>query len=197
MLESMTKNPRPTRAEVSDVTNAVLDGADAVMLSGETAKGNYVAETVNSMQNIIKETEQWSAGFGGKSTYVHPDVKIDCEYNSVAKAAVAAADASDATAIIVLTKTGRTARLISRYRPNVPIVCYTNYYKVGRQLQLCKGAHPVVGLGDLDPNERGDEAVGITKDLGFLISGDTYVIVQAEKMAKGNTAIGMKIGSIG
>lgn len=197
MLESMTKNPRPTRAEVSDVTNAVLDGADAVMLSGETAKGNYVVETVNAMQSIISQTEGWvKEQKGRKSTYVHERWK-DCEYNSVAKAAVAAAQASDAKAIIVLTKTGRTARLISRHRPDVPIVCYTNSYKVGRQLQLYRGCHPVVGLGDLNPNERGEEAAGLTTEMGFLVKGDSFVMVQAEKTnMDGKNFIGMKIGVV-
>ncbi|GMH49189.1 hypothetical protein TrRE_jg13171 [Triparma retinervis] len=197
MLESMTKSPRPTRAEVSDVTNAVLDGADAVMLSGETAKGNYVVETVNAMQSIIKETEGWvKEGGVSTSAYVHPDAQLDCEYNSVAKAAVAAAEASDAKAIIVLTKTGRTARLISRYRPNVPIVCFANSYKVGRQLQLYRACHPVVGLGNLDPKERGEEAAGMTKELGFVQKDDTYVLIQAEKGTSGKNVIGMKIGTV-
>mmetsp|Transcript_3989 Transcript_3989/g.7492 ORF Transcript_3989/g.7492 Transcript_3989/m.7492 type:complete len:563 (+) Transcript_3989:90-1778(+) len=203
MLESMTKNPRPTRAEVSDVTNAVMDGADAVMLSGETAKGKYVLETVRTMQQIIKTTEDFKrSGKGSNSrlSFKFDEHSPDCQFNSVAEAAVVAASASKAKAIIVLTKTGRTARLISSYRPDVPIVCYTGSHKVGRQLQIYRGCHPVVGLKHLEPASRGVEAIKLSKDLGFLDQGDSFVIVSAEVGiggAPGGAAmLSMRVGSV-
>ena len=107
MLESMTKNPRPTRAEVSDVTNAVMDGADAVMLSGETAKGKYVLETVRTMQQIIKTTEDFKRsgkGLNSRLSFKFDEQSPDCQFNSVAEAAVVAASASKAKAIIVLPR---------------------------------------------------------------------------------------------
>lgn len=207
MLESMTKNPRPTRAEVSDVTNAVMDGADAVMLSGETAKGKYVLETVRTMQQIIKATEDFKKNGNGKGpasldlTFKFDDSNNNnCQFNSVAKAAATAASASNAKAIIVLTKTGRTARLISSYRPDVPIVCYTGSHKVGRQLQIYRGCHPVVGLKHLEPASRGVEAIKLSTDLGFLESGDSFVIVSAEVGVGGALCgaamLSMRVGSV-
>ena len=203
MLESMTKNPRPTRAEVSDVTNAVMDGADAVMLSGETAKGKYVLETVRTMQQIIKTTEDFKRsgkGLNSRLSFKFDEQSPDCQFNSVAEAAVVAASASKAKAIIVLTKTGRTARLISSYRPDVPIICYTGSHKVGRQLQIYRGCHPIVGLKHLEPASRGVEAIKLSKDLGFLDQGDSFVIVSAEVGgggAPGGAAmLSMRVGSV-
>ena len=198
MLESMTDSASPTRAEVSDVTNAVLDGADAVMLSGETAKGQYPVETVRAMGHIIKEAEGWREGHPKTSIYKWRESGRGKNYNSVAKGAVTASFAAEARCIIVLTKTGRTARLVSRYRPSVPIICYTGSYKVGRQLQLYRGCHPVVGLEQLKPYERGKNAVNLSKKLGFLKEGDGFILVTSESFYDegGGNVISMKVGTV-
>jgi pyruvate kinase len=143
MLESMTYNPRPTRAEVSDVANAVLDGADCVMLSGETAKGNYPLEAVSMMAETA---------FLAESAICYPPLFDNLRNmaqrptetgETIALAAVAAANEQDAGAIIVLSTSGTTARLLSKYRPSCPIICVTRDEMTARQCHLNRGVYPV------------------------------------------------------
>merc|ERR1711862_208744 len=153
MLESMAKNLRPTRAEVADVTNAVYDGADCVMLSGESAKGKYPVETVKMMNEIILTAERFASsspelagGMKPKNQHVTKNlasgihharkVQFRSALDSVAKAAVMAAEERKVQAIIVLTLYGFMPRLISAYRPNVPIVAFCPSEKLGRQLMI-------------------------------------------------------------
>ncbi|CAO0801978.1 unnamed protein product [Mucor circinelloides] len=142
MLESMTYNPRPTRAEVSDVANAVLDGADCVMLSGETAKGTYPIEAVQTMHQTCLLAE---------SVLCYPKLFNEIRSLSslptataetIACAAVNAAHEQDAKAIIVLTGSGNSARLISKYRPAVPIIVITRNPQTARQVHLHRGCFP-------------------------------------------------------
>ena len=163
----------------------------------QTAKGKYVKEVVRTMQQIVRSAESHASSHPVPSrTPFAPD--SPSSFNSVAAAAVKAAESSGAKCIIVLTKTGRTARLISSHRPGVPIVCYTGSYKVGRQLQVHRGCHPVVGLAHLDIKERSPEAVRLSRDVGFLDEGDTFVMVSAEhgEMGVGGGAamLAMKVG---
>ncbi|CAO3613732.1 unnamed protein product [Cunninghamella echinulata] len=142
MLESMTYNPRPTRAEVSDVSNAVLDGADCVMLSGETAKGSYPVEAVRTMHDICLLAE---------SVLCYPAVFNELRQltalptettETVAVAAVSAAHEQKAGAIIVLSTSGNTARLLSKYRPEAPIIVVTRNPQTARQVHLYRGCFP-------------------------------------------------------
>ncbi|KAI5123771.1 hypothetical protein M0805_000360 [Coniferiporia weirii] len=142
MLESMTYNPRPTRAEVSDVANAVLDGADCVMLSGETAKGSYPIQAVLMMAETCYLAE---------SAICYPPLYDELRnatqrptetVETVAVAAVAAAAEQNASAILVLSTSGNTARLISKYRPNVPIITVTRNQQTSRQIHLHRGCYP-------------------------------------------------------
>jgi pyruvate kinase len=142
MLESMTYNPRPTRAEVSDVANAVLDGADCVMLSGETAKGAYPIQSVLMMAEtcLLAEHAICYPPLYDEIRNVAPRPTATVE--TVAIAAVAAAAEQGASAIIVLSTSGNTARLVSKYRPNVPIITVTRNQQTARQLHLHRGCYP-------------------------------------------------------
>jgi len=142
MLESMTANPRPTRAEVSDVANAILDGADCVMLSGETAKGKYPKEAVSMMSNVCLEAE--AALFSYQiSTDLTNNMKPPLQpAESVAKAAVEAASQREAVLIFTLTSSGTAARLLAKYRPRCPIVAITNNASAGAACNLHRGVMP-------------------------------------------------------
>ena len=188
MLESMAKNPRPTRAEVADVTNAVYDGADAVMTSGETAKGKYPVETITMMNEIIASAEQFSferpdlvsPSKGG----IHFANKAEsgCIEASIAKATVAAATKRGASAIVVLAgKSSKLPNFVSAYRPQVPIVTFVPSSKRARQLILNRGIHPVVGaLSGVSFHKRPALAIKHAKEMGFVQPGDDVVIVGME-----------------
>ncbi|MBE3559258.1 MAG: pyruvate kinase [Ktedonobacteraceae bacterium] len=141
MLESMITNPRPTRAEVNDVSNAVLDGTDLVMLSGETATGAYPIEAVEMMVRIVQETE------AGNRTARQPKVQRLTQARAVSHAARALSEEASVKAIVVFTRSGNSAHLISKDRPRVPILAYTPSEKIRRQLALWWGVWPhCIGL---------------------------------------------------
>ncbi|MCP9260920.1 Pyruvate kinase [Dirofilaria immitis] len=147
MLESMTKKPRPTRAESSDVANAILDGSDCVMLSGETAKGDYPIVTLMTMSKICLEAESainYHEVFREALSCITrlPDVT-----HAIAIGATSAAISCSASAIIVLTTTGYSAGLVSRYRPMVPIIAITREEQSARQMHLFRGVHPLLYTG--------------------------------------------------
>ncbi|XP_076258055.1 pyruvate kinase-like isoform X2 [Rhynchophorus ferrugineus] len=193
MLESMVKKPRPTRAESSDVANAILDGADCVMLSGETAKGDYPLECVSTMANICKEAEAaiWQKRlFIDLSSQVAPPVDVA---HTVAIAAVEASSKSLAAAIIVVTTSGRSAHLVAKYRPRCPIIAVTRNAQTARQAHLYRAVLPIVyeqerledWLKDVDARVN----CGITfgKGRGFIKSGDPVIVVTGWKQGSGFT----------
>jgi len=199
MLESMTTKPRPTRAEVSDVANAVLDGADCVMLSGETAKGSYPTECLRMMHAIAREAE---------SAIYHKDLfeslrysgfKIGDNVNSTAIAAVDASFHSRASAIVVLTTSGYSAHLVARYRPQCPIIGVTRNEVSARQMHLWSGLFPLLiaepkpdtsasnDMWMLDVEKRVEKAIALAKEIGFSKSGDSIVVVTGWRGGSGNT----------
>ena len=142
MLESMVTNPRPTRAEANDVANAVIDGTDAVMLSGETAKGSYPVEAVAQMSKICKYTED-----NGKiANFNHLDAQKSGDVSSFITHSVyhASKDLKSIKAIIAPTKSGFTARQISRFKPDIPVLAFIDDEQVARQLNLSWGVIPVI-----------------------------------------------------
>lgn len=145
MLESMIKNPRPTRAESTDVANAVFDGSDCVMLSGETAKGLYPSESVVTMVSICREAENvldYRSVFQElRSHHLAQDMSVT---ETITSSAVKTAYDLDAAMILCLTETGNTARLVCKYRPTSAVICVTSNEATARQLLLYRGAFPIV-----------------------------------------------------
>ncbi|UYV60190.1 PKM [Cordylochernes scorpioides] len=193
MLESMVKKPRPTRAESSDVANAVLDGADCVMLSGETAKGDYPLETVRMMRAICVEAE--SAIFQ-HHIFTELIMKTPVPTDSTHSVAIAAVNASmklPAAAIIVLTTTGRTAHLVSKYRPCCPIIAVSRVAKTTRQAHLWRGIlplhYPKDRLADWpqDVDTRIQYAIDHGKKREFLHKGDAIVVITGWREGAGAT----------
>lgn len=153
MLESMIENPRPTRAEVSDVANALFDGTDAVMLSGETAAGKYPLLAVEAMARIAAEIERTQAYEEGPKYDVpildHLRIGATPTEHAIAASTVEAVRLLGAPAIITLTRTGGTSRLVSSYRPPVPIIAVTDQERTWRQLALVWGVEPVHAQGEV------------------------------------------------
>lgn len=177
MLESMIRNPRPTRAEVCDVGNAVLDGADAVMLSGEVAQGDYPVESVRTMHKVVKETEFMSGDLSIYSEEGDPfsDVEV------ISRSTVKTAEEIDAKLIIVLTETGETARMVAKQRPHVPVMCFTANQKVSRQLQLSRGLLPIISAS---ARPSLDDAIQHAKNLHWVEKDDKVVLLSAEELSQ-------------
>ena len=176
MLESMTVNPRPTRAEVSDVANAIFDGSDAVMLSGETAVGKYPVETVKMMGRIVETAE--ASMFSGSPDRRRTELEEVLSFpDAIGYAAVTAADAVQAKVIVAFTQSGSTARLISKRRPTNAIVAFTPNQHIWRQLCLCWGVEP--RLMDLveDTDRMVDEVEARLLVEGKLNIGDIMAIL--------------------
>ncbi|KAF8632630.1 hypothetical protein AX15_001830 [Amanita polypyramis BW_CC] len=196
MLESMTYNPRPTRAEVSDVANAVLDGADCVMLSGETAKGSYPVQSVLMMAEtcLLAESAICFQPVYDELRTVQPRPTATAE--TVAIASVAAASEQNADAIIVLSTSGNTARLISKYRPRVPIITVTRNEQTARQIHLHRGCYPFWypeprGVPDYlwqkDVDNRIRFGLKNALALNIIMPGSTIIAVQGWKGGLGHT----------
>jgi pyruvate kinase len=173
MLDSMIRNPRPTRAEASDVANAILDGTDAIMLSGETSIGAYPLEAVRTMARIAQEVEAHCPCTGmpeaeGNELFTLAD--------AVSHAGRDAAHNLRARAIITPTSSGYTARLMSRYRPLVPIIAVTPDPAVQRALALCWGVIPLSAPRTENTDEMLEQAVQAAKARGLVAEGDTLVL---------------------
>ncbi len=178
MLDSMIRNPRPTRAEASDVANAVLDGTDAVMLSGETASGNYPVQAVKTMRKILDRAEKEINLWGNhKNNEQNP---IDLEGipvpDAVSGAAVLIARQIKAPAIISLSRSGLTARMISKHRPECPILGVTPSQQTWRELALWWGVQPVRLSEMSDINVAAREAITTCVNKGLLPEGELVVI---------------------
>ncbi|BAP18475.1 pyruvate kinase [cyanobacterium endosymbiont of Epithemia turgida] len=170
MLDSMANNPRPTRAEVSDVANAILDGTDAVMLSNETAVGKYPVEAVATMATIAERMEQEPILI--KSSY-NPKQSIT---NAISSAVSQIAQELDAVAIMTLTKTGSTARNVSKFRPPKPILAITAHVDVARQLQLVWGVKSLLVLDFPSPSQTFQSAINIAQENQLVQDGDLVVM---------------------
>jgi pyruvate kinase len=185
MLETMITNPRPTRAEASDVANAVLDGTDALMLSGETAAGKYPLLAVRTMARIIEEIE-CSARF--KSRFDAATLDFTFTSNAIAKSAVVAARQLGASAIACVTESGGVARLVSEYRPEAALMAFTSRPEVFRGLALYWGVEPVI----TPPAETFDGMVAsIAQELvgrGVCRPGELAVIAVAVPFGSGLSA---------
>jgi pyruvate kinase len=190
MLESMITNPRPTRAECADVANAVLDGTDCVMLSGETANGEYSVDAVKMMCNTCLEAESMFDydKFYDLIRYDTLSVKHMDPTESIASSAVKTARDLNAKAIVVLTETGNTARLVAKYRPRGHILAVTNHIDIARQVSgYIKGCVTSV-VPSMHNNEAIlEKAVGQTKELGWTKSGDIVICVMGSRSVAGST----------
>lgn len=186
MLESMITNPRPTRAEITDVANAIYDGTSAIMLSGETAAGAYPVETLRTMALIAKTTEKninYRSRFANRPPSTNSDIA-----NAIAHATVTTAHDLNAKAIITVTKAGSTARLISKYRPDVPIISCTTGDDIQRQMNLSWGVIPLIIDEKTNSDELFHEAANAAKKQGLVKEGDTVVLTAGVPLGvSGNT----------
>lgn len=184
MLESMVHSPRPTRAEANDVANAIFDGSDAIMLSGETAAGAYPLEAVATMARIALKAES-AVDYAAKLANTTEPARVNIT-NAISMAVCATAAELKTAAITTVTKSGFTARMISRYRPACPLIASTSDETVWRQMNLIWGCKPMLYTGELPRGGVFDTALEIAVKSGLLKNGDTVV-----------SALGMPLGFSG
>jgi len=185
MLASMERNPKPTRAEASDVANAILDGSSAVMLSGETAMGNYPVESVRTMTTLALRAEASLREYGYLQN-VLPNLSNRVT-EAVARYAVQMASNLEAAAIISLTDTGLTSRLVSKHRPECPILAVTRSKLVARRLAMNWGVTPIRYDDSGDDEAKLTYALEEAKRLGFIRESDTLVVTSGHYQTTGGT----------
>ncbi|WMJ24268.1 pyruvate kinase [Paludicola sp. MB14-C6] len=195
MLDSMMKNPRPTRAETTDVANAIYDGTSAIMLSGETAAGLYPIEAVKTMAMIAERTEQdidYEKRFRIREVTDMPNVT-----NAISHATVTTAMDLNAAAIVTVTKTGQTARMISKFRPMSPIIGCSPDPKVVRQLNMSWGVIPLLVGEEHTTDELFEHAIRKAQEKGLVESGDLVVITAGIPLGISGTTNLMKVHIVG
>ncbi|GIN58857.1 pyruvate kinase [Lederbergia ruris] len=195
MLDSMQRNPRPTRAEASDVANAILDGSDAVMLSGETAAGSYPVEAVQTMSNIAESTEK-ALNHKEILNYLSKNSEVnmtDAICQSVAHTAINL----DVSAIVTPTESGHTARMISKYRPKVPIIAITHEETIVRRLMLQWGVYPQMGQKVTTTDEMLEDAVTESLNSGLVKHGDLILITGGVPVGEAGATNLMKLHVLG
>lgn len=185
MLASMEFNPKPTRAEASDVANAILDGSSAVMLSGETAAGLYPVESVKTMASLAVKTEAWLEEYGYlQATKPNPAFQVT---EAVAQGAVSMAKKLNAAAIFTLTVTGTTSRLVSKHRPVSLILAITESKRVARKLAMNWGVLPILYSKEPSDEARIRIAMMRAKELGYVKKGDTIIVTAGQNQSHGGT----------
>ena len=195
MLDSMMKNPRPTRAETTDVANAIYDGTSAIMLSGETAAGLYPVEAVKTMARIAVRAENdidYIKRFKTRSGVANPDVT-----NAISHATCTTAHDLNASAIITVTKSGKTARMISKYRPAYPIIGCSMSKTVCRQLNLSWGIKPLLMEEKDTTDSLFDHAVDSAEKAGAVSQGELVVITAGVPLGISGTTNMMKVNVVG
>ena len=196
MLESMMTNPRPTRAESSDVANAVLDGTDAVMLSGETAAGKYPLEAVRNMDKICRNIESKTESIYNTLEFVQPEWREKQVVESLSYSCVSVGDAVEAKIIAVITHSGTTARRIAKFRPRVPVIAFTESSEVRRQLNLVWGVTSIQldALFDTDTSVKRIE--DYLKESGLVKKGDRIVVAAGMPVSKRGSTNMIKVSTI-
>ena len=195
MLESMVSNPRPTRAEANDVANAILDGSDVIMLSGETASGQYPAESVAMMARIATEVER-SSDYTSMFSNPHKFLNRNTT-NAISVAAVATAAELEAACIVPITDSGFASRMVSRCRPACPILAITADETVCRQLNLSWGCVPVLSEPFIGDSEVFDIAEEMAMKTGLAKAGDTIISVAGVPVGIAGTTNTMKVRTVG
>jgi len=195
MLDSMTKNPRPTRAETTDVANAIYDGTSAIMLSGETAMGKYPIEAVKTMAQIAERTEN-DIDYVQRLERWKFDIRMDIT-NAISHATCTTAHDLRASAIIALTYSGATARQISRFRPLCPIIAPTLSEGARRRLNLSWGVIPIMSEARDNTDELFDHAIECAQTTGLIRDGELVVITGGAPIGVAGTTNVMKVHLVG
>jgi len=195
MLDSMIRNPRPTRAEITDVANAIYDGTSAVMLSGETSVGKYPIDAVLTMSKIAMEAER-KIDYTKRFRETHETLSRNVT-SAIGHSTCSAAHTLSASAIISVTKSGQTAKAVSKYRPSCPIVAATMSKRVFNQLSLAWGVLPILTEIKGSTDEIFDQAIEETFKSGMIIKGNLVVITGGTPVGFSGTTNTMKIHVVG
>lgn len=195
MLDSMIRNPRPTRAEASDVANAIYDGTSVIMLSGETAVGKYPVETLEMMGKIAEKAEN-SIHYWKRFSSAPFDLQVSVT-NAISHATCTTAMDLNAAAIITVTQSGQTARMISRFRPSCPIISTTTDRRVHRQLMLSWGVKPYLVREASSTDEMFDMGVDKALESGLVHNGDLVVITAGVPIGISGTTNILKVHIVG
>ena len=195
MLQSMVDSPMPTRAEVLDVANAVIDGTDAVMLSQETAAGNYPDKAVQAMRRICLGAERQFEPVDDLAAHVHQLVRTD---QAIAMSAMALAAKVNVRAIIALTESGTTAQWLSRYRSSVPIYALSRSASARRRMQLLRDVHPVAfDVSDVEPAQVARAAIRQLFDEGSVAAGDRVLLTHGDHTGRHGGTNTLKLLHVG
>jgi pyruvate kinase len=188
MLESMTVHPRPSRAEASDVANAVIDGTDALMLSGETATGHYPVKAVEMMERIISVTEGTQRAVGSHCVWVRAE-PLDVP-EAICKTVAHMTGELNLKAVAVFTQSGSSARVISKYRPRVPIFAFSPFENVVRRTAIYRGVRPVHMRRLQSTDKMVEAAAQRLREMGVVSQGDFIAVIAGNPIARrGSTNI--------